>query len=110
MGQEISFFLSFFLFLNLGLLSGSFWQKVHFLVKWTPEISPVTSPDSDKNLKIVKKYRQNVYEVHQCNFEGLFINLGLLGRSFCQKVHFLVKWTPEISLVVSHDTDKIDFF
>ena len=48
-------------------------------------------PDTNKNSKIVKRDRQNVYEVHQCNFQGLFINLGLLGGSFWQKVHFFVK-------------------
>ena len=48
-------------------------------------------PDSNKNSKIVKTNRQNVYEVHQCNYQGLFINLGLLGGSFWQKVHFFVK-------------------
>ena len=28
-------------------------------------------PDSNKNSKIVKTNRQNVYEVHECNYEGL---------------------------------------
>ena len=49
------------------------------------------SPDSNKNSKIIKTNQQNVYEVHPCNCQSLFINLGLLGGSFCKKVHFLVK-------------------
>ena len=48
-------------------------------------------PDSNKSSKIIKTNQQNVYEVHQCNYQGLFINLGLLGGSFCQKVYFLDK-------------------
>ena len=49
-----------------------------------------SSPDSDKISKIVEKDRQNVYEVYQSNYEGL-IDLGILGGSFFQKVHYLVK-------------------
>ena len=48
-------------------------------------------PDSNKNSEIVKTNRQNVYKVHQCNYQGLFINIGLLGGSFWQKVHFWIK-------------------
>ena len=59
--------------------------------KWPPEISLVACPLLKKKSKIVKTNRQNVYEVHQCNYLGLFINLGLLGGSFLQKVHLFVK-------------------
>ena len=45
----------------------------------------------DQISKIVKSNQQNVHELHQCNYSGLFINQGLLGGSFWQKVYFLVK-------------------
>ena len=64
-------------------------------------------PDSDKNSIIVKKNLQNVYKVHQCNYSGLFINLGLPGGSFCQKVNFLVKIkSGNQPPVMSPDPDK----
>ena len=44
--------------------------------------------DSDKKLKIVEKDQQSVYKVHQDDCWGFFINLGLPGGSFWQKVLF----------------------
>ena len=41
--------------------------------------------------KVVEKGQQNLYEVHQGNYLGLFINFGLPGGSFCQEVYYLVK-------------------
>ena len=68
-----------------------FVKKSTIQSKWTPDISRWGPPDPDKNSKIVKKGRQDDYRMYQGNHKGLFINLGLQGESFRQKVHFMVK-------------------
>ena len=44
-----------------------FVRKSTFWTKWTPEISPLASPYSDKIYQIVKKGRQDVDCLNQGN-------------------------------------------
>ena len=78
--------------LIFGYQMDHFSQKVHFFVKMASGNQPGGVPlIQKKKSKIVKSNQQNVHELHQCNYQGLFINLVLLGGSFWQKFHFLVK-------------------